>query len=195
MDKWMAFVDGENLTLRAQDLAGKNELKLIEGKYYERDRFVWPPNHHARKVMVPPIFTRNIQLQSIRSFYYTSVTGDTDALHSVREKLWSLGFDANVFKKPKKQEKAKGVDIALTKDMLSHAFLDNYDAAVLVAGDGDYVPLVEEVKRRGKIVQVVFFAEHGTSQELRLASDGFEDLTKNFLALWGQWIAAQGSKG
>jgi len=28
---------------------------------------------------------------------------------------------------------------ALTKDMLSHAFRDNYEVAVLVAGDGDYV--------------------------------------------------------
>ena len=43
--------------------------------------------------------------------------------------------------------RAKGVDIALTKDLLSHAFLDNYDAVVLVAGDGDYVPVVEELKR------------------------------------------------
>ena len=40
--------------------------------------------------------------------------------------------------------KAKGVDIALTTDMLSNAFLGNYDVAVLVAGDGDYVPLVEQ---------------------------------------------------
>src|SRR4051794_12186407 len=45
---------------------------------------------------------------------------------------------------------AKGVDISLTKDMLVQAFLGNYDIAVLVAADGDYLPVVEEVKRLGK---------------------------------------------
>ena len=67
--------------------------------------------------------------------------------------------------------------------MLSHAFLDNYPMAVLVAGDGDYVPLVEEVKRLGKIVYVCFFG-NGLSPDLKLACDGFHDVTESFLANW-----------
>jgi uncharacterized LabA/DUF88 family protein len=185
----MAFVDGENLTLRAQDLASKHELKLIEGKYYERDRFIWLPGHFARNQFVPPNFDSHAK--SIRSFYYTSVSGGSEVVGAVREKLWGRGFDANVFHKIRKDEKAKGVDIALTKDMLSHAFLNNYDAAILVAGDGDYVPLVEEVKRRGKVVQVVFFADCGTSPELRLASDGFVDWSSDFIHIWKTWVEKQ----
>jgi uncharacterized LabA/DUF88 family protein len=69
-------------------------------------------------------------------------------------------------KKVRQQEKAKGMDIALAKDFLSHAFLDNYDVAVLVAGDGDDVPLITEVKRLGKVVYVVFFNDYGLSTEL-----------------------------
>ena len=38
--------------------------------------------------------------------------------------------------------------------------------AVLVAGDGDYVPLITEVKRLGKVVYVVFFNDYGLSTEL-----------------------------
>jgi len=47
--------------------------------------------------------------------------------------------------------------------MLSHAFLNNYDVATLIAGDADYVPLVEEVKRLGKVVYVLFFVSNGLS--------------------------------
>jgi uncharacterized LabA/DUF88 family protein len=96
-------------------------------------------------------------------------------LRNVREQLRRLGFDPNVFKKPKQTQKAKGVDIALTKDMLSHAFRGNYETAALVAGDGDYLPLVDEAKRLGKRV-VVRFVQAYTSDELRLAADGFSDI-------------------
>jgi hypothetical protein len=47
--------------------------------------------------------------------------------------LWELGFSPEVFKKDKQTDKANGVDLSLTKDMLSHAFMNHYDAAVLVS--------------------------------------------------------------
>ena len=64
----------------------------------------------------------------------------------------------------------KGVDISLAKDLLSHAFLDNYDYAILYSGDGDYVPLVEEVKRIGKNVMVCFFDTDCLNKELKLST-------------------------
>jgi uncharacterized LabA/DUF88 family protein len=78
------------------------------------------------------------------------------------------------------------VDIALTKDLLRHAFLGNYDVAVLVAGDGDYVPLVDEVKRLGKVVYVEFFRQSGLSNNLRLAADRFFEMDEFFLHQWKQ---------
>jgi uncharacterized LabA/DUF88 family protein len=89
-----------------------------------------------------------------------------------------------VFKKVRAEEKAKGVDIALAKDFLSHAFLHNYDVAVLVAGDSDYVPLINEVKRLGKVVYVVFFQNYGLSPELHLAADMFFEMEHFFLERW-----------
>ena len=44
-------------------------------------------------------------------------------------------------------------------DMLSNAYNDNFDVAVLVAGDGDYIPLISEIKRLGKVIYLVFFLE------------------------------------
>jgi uncharacterized LabA/DUF88 family protein len=95
-----------------------------------------------------------VNVSAIRAYYYTSVTGDDVKIAEVKQALRYLHFDPQVFKKTFRQQKSKGVDITLTKDMLSHAYSDNYDGVVLVAGDGDYVPLIEEVKRRGENVFV-----------------------------------------
>jgi uncharacterized LabA/DUF88 family protein len=48
------------------------------------------------------------------------------------------------------------------------------------------VPLVEEVKRLGKIVCVAFFLEgKGLHPELKLSADRFCDLTPYFKGSWG----------
>lgn len=121
-----------------------------------------------------------------RAYYYTSAVGDGDKITFVRRQLRALGFDPQVFKKPTGSAKSKGVDITLTKDMLAHAFQDHYDIAMLIAGDGDYVPLIEEVKRHGKNVYVCFFAEPGLglAEEVRLVADRFFDFTNVFLETW-----------
>jgi len=67
------------------------------------------------------------------------------------------------------------VDITLATDMLSHAFNDNYEVVVLVAGDEDYVPLVQEVKRTGKQV-ALWFLQDGLSRHLKRECDFFLDL-------------------
>jgi uncharacterized LabA/DUF88 family protein len=68
--------------------------------------------------------------------------------------------------------------------MLSHCFLGNYDVAVLFAGDGDYVPLVNEVKRMGKVVYLAFFEQRCLSDKLALAADITFDLETRFLKQW-----------
>jgi uncharacterized LabA/DUF88 family protein len=122
---------------------------------------------------------------AIRAYYYTSVPGNDDALKQVRHRFWELRFTPRIFKKIRKHEKAKGVDISLTKDMLSHPFNDHYDVGVIVAGDGDYAPLVEELKHLGKRIVVVFFSEsNGLSTALKLTADEYGDNTKEFVTAW-----------
>ena len=55
------------------------------------------------------------------------------------------------------QEKA--VDVKLAVDLLELA--DIYDTAIIVSGDGDYVPVVQAVKNRGKRVVNVSFGTRG----------------------------------
>jgi uncharacterized protein (TIGR00288 family) len=116
---------------------------------------------------------------AVRAFYYTTVPGGSEVVRETMEALWSLGFTPRVFHRSK-DKPAKGVDITLAIDMLSNAIDNNYDAAVLVAGDADYVPLVEEVKRRGKMVILWFFEGSGLSPELRRAADVFEAYERYF---------------
>ena len=159
---WMTFVDGENFTLRAQELARREGIDLsADPAHHLQDVFAWIPEFGA----INGIYTYQLfpleQPLATRAYYYTSVTGAESTLLSVKQRLRDLGFDPLVFKKPSGNVKSKGVDITLTKDMLSHAFSDHYDDAVVVAGDGDYIPLIEEVKRQGKRVYVAFFRGEG----------------------------------
>ena len=137
-----------------------------------------------------------MEQSAIRASYYTSLKASEDEVGRTADCLRSLGFDPWVFKKSRQDEKAKGVDIALTKDMLSHAFLANYEVAVLVGGDGDYVPLVQEVKRLGKRVHVWFFTDQGLNPDLVRIADEFSDLTELFLREWAsyQWQNLPGNK-
>lgn len=51
----------------------------------------------------------------------------------------------------------KGIDVALSVESLTLAHEDAYDIALIISGDGDYVELVEALKRKGKIVEVAMF--------------------------------------
>jgi hypothetical protein len=116
--EWMLFVDGENLTIRGQKLAASNQLDLLEGPNYRKDCFFWfrgSPAITARFQV-----SNRLRESALRAYFYTSVVGDDSVLNSVRNQIRDLGFNPEVFKRDADQKKAKGVDIALTKDMLSH---------------------------------------------------------------------------
>lgn len=60
----------------------------------------------------------------------------------------------------------KGIDAAIITDLLSLAFDDNYDIAILISGDADYAPAVEYIqKKTDKQIIQAFFKAHG--DELR----------------------------
>jgi hypothetical protein len=117
--RWMLFVDGENLAIRGQKVAEAKAIALKEGPFYCKNVFLWLPSARGTVKM----FEGHIKLQSdaIRAYYYTSVVGDSDKQDKVRDTLQQLGFNPVVYKKSAQSEKTKGVDIALTKDVLRHA--------------------------------------------------------------------------
>ena len=185
--RWMMFVDGENFTIRGQEYAAKNSIDLKEGAAFMRDTFLWFPERPGTLVLTNADSVRlEVQSHAIRAFYYTSLVGDDNKLRVVRESLHEMGFAPQVFKKTDKNKKTKGVDIALATDMLSNAYNDNYDVAVLVAGDGDYIPLISEIKRLGKVIYLVFFLEkgYGMNPDLLLSSDHNFEVGKSLVEAW-----------
>jgi uncharacterized LabA/DUF88 family protein len=172
----MMFVDGENLTIRAQEVAASEGRELIPGPHYRRDTHFWFPGEGLGGSHKLRFGRLQLARQSFRSYYYTAVQGDDITIESVKAALQGIEFSARVFRK-ERGGKSKGVDVNLTTDVLTHAHQGNYQVCVLVAGDGDYVPLIEEVKRLGRNVFVAFFRNNGMSPKLLLAADEFLDLT------------------
>lgn len=76
----------------------------------------------------------------------------------------------------------KGVDTLLATDMVTMAFLNHYDVAILVSGDGDLAPAIDAVKAAGKqIIAATFSRSRSTAitqsadQEIPLAAGFFAD--------------------
>jgi uncharacterized LabA/DUF88 family protein len=181
---WMVFIDGENYTIRGQEVAKQNNIILLDGRYYCPNTFLWIPSSDAHKNL--NYSDHRLAPCPIRSSYYTSVVGDDVKVEEVRKMLWDLKFNPVVFKKGNKSKKTKGVDITLTKDLLINAFSNNYDVAVLFTADGDYVPVVEEIRRMGRIVVLAFFDGEWLNQKLKLSCDSFFDITPVFIANWSE---------
>ena len=85
-----------------------------------------------------------------------------------------LGFGA--LRGLKRKARQKGVDAQIAVDMLVGAFGSIFDVAVLVAGDADFVPVVEEVKRRG-IMVVVAASPTSLADDLRRVADRHMPIT------------------
>jgi uncharacterized LabA/DUF88 family protein len=69
----------------------------------------------------------------------------------------------------------KGVDIRIAVDTMTHAIRGNMDRAVLVAGDGDFKPLVESLVELGVFVEVWADPKH-VSADLVESADAFHPL-------------------
>lgn len=67
-------------------------------------------------------------------------------------------------------------DVGLAMDAVRLA--DRIDVAVIVSGDGDYIPLVEYLQNRGVMVEAFAFSE-STSSRLRESVDFFHDLSSD----------------
>jgi hypothetical protein len=72
--KWMAFIDGENLTLRAQKLAEAKGIELQESDFWRKDILFWRGNAIPTYKM---FLTSSLHIPydlshtAIRSYYYT----------------------------------------------------------------------------------------------------------------------------
>lgn len=101
--------------------------------------------------------------------FYTGRVGDNEKQNAFLEKLGSLGYrvkakEVKRIKIGKNSYEWKGnLDAELIIDALKHS--DEFDTCVLMSGDSDFAPLVDELKAREKWV-VVMSTKHHISREL-----------------------------
>jgi uncharacterized LabA/DUF88 family protein len=179
----MIFVDGENLTMRYQEsvASGRKPKGAVQ---HLQDTYAWSPliTHNRYSGLA------NV----LRVHYYTSVTGDHDKVDETRAALSQMGFATQtgngfhngqlvptVFKKPKQSKKTRNVDIQIVIDVMRYAFTGAVDKIYLASGDGDYLPLIQEVMRRGTQVEVLAF-KSGLNPSLKPAVDRFHLLEDAF---------------
>jgi len=125
----------------------------------------------------------------IRVYFYTALLKEEDGVEKYKDQQRFLTtvrsfpyFDLKFGRLERRGDThiEKGVDVKIAVDMLELAYLDAYDTAILVSGDGDYVAAVEAIKRHGKHIENAFF-QKGKSYHLLNSSDVFILLDERFL--------------
>lgn len=182
--KLIGFIDGENFVLRYQDM-------LSSGRQPKDDVT------HIKNILVwHPDITKQMTADIVRLNFYQTAVGDSLKIGETKNKIRSVEYDFDpdgnleknewrgflypkVFKKDKTSSKTKSVDINLTIDMLRHSNDVKFDIILLISGDGDYLPLVDEVTKQGKQVWVAAFSK-GLCEDLKYVADEFFDLDTIF---------------
>ena len=116
--------------------------------------------------------------QLIRAYYYDALPERGDERYAEQESYLQYlrgmdYFDVRVGRLKKTGDgslKQKGVDTLIAIDMLTHAYQNHLDVAVLVAGDDDFLDIVHAVKATGKHVYEAYVDKH-ISQDLKESFD------------------------
>jgi len=128
------------------------------------------PQSFAHKFMP----STTISPELIRTYYYDAIYDVDNPLYKERKSYFdALNSYENVevklgnLIKTTNGYRQKGVDILLTIDVLTKAYQDHFDYAILFCGDRDFLPLVKVVKdATGKKVCGMVFDGH-FSNDLR----------------------------
>jgi uncharacterized LabA/DUF88 family protein len=178
----MYFIDGENIVYRYQAMVKKG-FAPQPNVIYERDSYLWSP-----QLSTPG------NNQIVRAYYYMSILGDIDKIQAISNRIKQFRVQSNVpegsaknlypcvYKKEQRSSKAKGIDIQMTVDILTHVFQNNLDIVCLFSGDGDYRPVLNEAIRFGKHIYIAAFSD-GLNPMLRQIADEFINLDSVFFDL------------
>lgn len=90
------------------------------------------------------------------------------------------GFDINIPATYTVDE--KGTDINIATQMLTKAFHNSYDCAILVSGDSDYVPVIDVLRTIGKITVIACLKEQILNKRLSDAKDSIILIDDTILA-------------
>ena len=168
MERVSIFIDGSNLYHGMKALFGRTDLDM--GKFVEwlvRQRTLVRTYYYNATVSAK----HDPQRAGNQQRFFASLSG----IPYFTVRLGRLEPRGATFVE-------KGVDIAIAVDMLSMAFVNAYDTAILVSSDGDFVKAIRAVCDLGKHVEAACFHK---AYHVRDAADKVIELNANSLApLW-----------
>jgi uncharacterized LabA/DUF88 family protein len=176
MKRVAVFIDGNNFYYGLRKLYGKNKsLKSFDFKGFS--------DYLANENKVIDIFYYNAELDIINNpDKYKSQKEFFDRLknipnfHLILCKL----LKRNIAASNKVYYIIKEDDISMAVDMVEGACGDNFDIAIVISGDGDFVPAVKAVQRKNKSVENVYF-KNSSSRNLKNHCDKSLELTIQLL--------------
>jgi len=143
-----------NFTLLANELNSLVELNPILLKTF---LFAHKP---CEKLMKIPYYQKHYSwLSSLKNKRYFEVIEGTQEIRNVNKNI-----KIDILKPDTFDTTEKGTDINLAVHMLSKAYQNSYDVAILVSGDTDYIPVVEVLHQIGKIVILATFPTQNISK-------------------------------
>ena len=176
-ERVMIFIDGSNLYHSLKGFFGRADIDI--GKFCQK------------------LLGRR---QLIRIYYYNARVGRKEeperykdqqaffnSVNAVPYTELRLGRLVYTGHWPNTPPYEKGVDVQLATDMITHSYKNNYDVAILVAGDNDYVGAIQAVKDNGKHFEVALFGKERTSRQLRSVADKVIPINRRLLkGCWKQ---------
>ncbi len=187
----MIFVDGSNLMYSVKEITDRDRRSRVlpSDKEYRVDF----------EKLISELQLQNPNNFFIRAYYYGAedipltdgLSPEENAKFEEHLKaqlnffsfLRSIGFTVRTAKKKKRTNHAtgkpmaieKGVDVCLATELISLAFRNTYDLAIIVSGDRDFLEAVRIVKSLGKIIVIASFPQN-TASDLKAEADKYVDL-------------------
>ncbi|MBT7079804.1 MAG: NYN domain-containing protein [Chloroflexi bacterium] len=176
-DRVMVFIDGSNLYHVLSQACGRHDLqfdkfamKLANGRKLQR---IYYYNIRQESDSNPNVGVE--QAKFLESMYDTPYV-------EVRLGIWKQRGDIMV---------EKGVDVMLATDLVTNAYNDHYDTAIVVSGDADFYPALQAVKDVGKHIEVAAFDMNLSAESARVS-----DVVQKFNKTWftGLWMTRAQSR-
>ena len=169
-ERVMVFIDGSNLYHVLTLSCGRHDLqfdkfalKLANGRDLKR---IYYYNIRQESDTNPNMGVE--QQKFLDSMYDTPYV-------EVRLGIWKQRGDIMV---------EKGVDVMLATDLVTHAYKDHYDTAIVVSGDADFYPALQAVKDVGKHIEVAAFDMNLSGESGRVADVVVKFNKTYFTGLW-----------
>ena len=169
-ERIMVFIDGSNLYHVLGEVCGRHDLNF--GKFAEKS------TGDRRLIRT---YYYNIRQDSERDPNIATEQGKF--LQTMYETPY-LEVRMGVSKRHGETMVEKGVDVYMATDLVAFAFMDLYDTAIVVSGDGDFFPAIQTARNQGKHIEVAAF-DNNLSSEAGNVADVVIKLNKTyFTGLW-----------